>query len=97
MLESFLKSCSPVPTPAVAAPGLSPHGQARAIDLQVHRGGEIVAGPDTQTIGTVCERGGWAARLDLAVCEAGSRFVGPLVSPHEPWQYSYTQIASVDQ
>jgi hypothetical protein len=97
MLEAFLKSYSPVPTPAVAAPGLSPHGQARAIDFQVHRGGEIVAGPDTQTIGTVWEQGGWAARLDLAVREAGSRFVGPLVSPHEPWHYSYTQVAIVDQ
>ncbi len=97
MLESFLKSYAPVPTPAVAAPGLSPHGQARAIDFQVHRGGEIVAGPDTPTIGTVWEQGGWAARLDLAVREAGSRFVGPLVSPHEPWHYSYTQVAIFNQ
>ena len=96
MLESFLKSYTPLPTPAVAAPGLSPHGQARAIDFQVHRGGEIIAGPDTQTIGTVWEQGGWAARLDRAVREAGSRFDGPLVSPHEPWHYSYAPVAVVD-
>jgi hypothetical protein len=97
MLAAFLQSYSPEPTPTVAAPGLSPHGQARAIDFQVHRGGEIVAGPDTQTIGTVWEQGGWAARLDLAVREAGSKFAGPLVSPREPWHYTYTPAAIADQ
>ena len=91
------KSYSPEPIPTVAAPGLSPHGQMRAIDFQVHRGDEIVAGPDTQTIGTVWEQGGWAARLDLAVREASSRFIGPLVSPREPWHYTYTPVAIADQ
>jgi len=97
MLEAFLQSYSPEPIPTVAAPGLSPHGQMRAIDFQVHRGGEIVAGPDTHTIGTVWEQGGWAVRLDLAVREASRKFVGPLVAPREPWHYTYTPVAVADQ
>ena len=97
MLEAFLKSYSPDPVPTVAAPGLSPHGQMRAIDFQVHRGAEIVAGPDTRTIGTVWEQGGWAARLDLAVRAASRKFIGPLASPREPWHYTYTPIAVADQ
>jgi len=97
MLEAFLGSYVPEPVPTVAAPGLSPHGQMRAIDFQVHRGAEIVAGPDTQTIGSTWEQGGWAARLDTAVREASRRFVGPLVSPREPWHYTYTPVAVADQ
>jgi hypothetical protein len=97
MLEAFLKSYSPEPIPTVAAPGLSPHGQMRAIDFQVHRGAEIVAGPDTHTIGTVWEQGGWAARLDDAVRNASRKFIGPLVSPREPWHYTYSPVAVAGQ
>jgi hypothetical protein len=97
MLEAFLKSYAPEPVPTVAAPGLSPHGQMRAIDFQVHRGEEIVAGPDTHTIGSTWEQGGWAARLDTAVREASRKFIGPLVSPREPWHYTYTPVAVADQ
>jgi len=97
MLEAFLKSYSPEPIPTVAAPGLSPHGQMRAIDFQVHRGAEIVAGPDTHTIAAVWEQGGWAARLDQAVRDASRKFIGPLVSPREPWHYTYTPVAVAGQ
>lgn len=97
MLETFLESYAPEPVPTLAAPGLSPHGQMRAIDFQVHRGGEIVAGPDTQTIASAWERGGWAARLDTAVREASRKFIGPLVSPREPWHYTYSPVAVADQ
>jgi hypothetical protein len=97
MLEAFLQSYSPQPTPALAAPGLSPHGQMRAIDFQVHRGGEIIAGPDTRTVGTVWEQGGWATRLDRAVREASHKFIGPLAAPREPWHYTYTPVAVADQ
>jgi hypothetical protein len=96
-LEAFLRSYSPDPAPTVAAPGLSLHGQARAVDFQVHRGEEIVAGPDTRSIGTVWEQGGWAAKLELAVREAGKTFRGPLVAPREPWHYTYTPVVIVDQ
>jgi len=96
-LAAFLKSYTPEPTPTVAAPGLSPHGQMRAIDFQVHRGAEIVAGPDTHTIDSLWDEGGWSARLDNAVREASRKFIGPLASPREPWHYTYTPIAVASQ
>jgi hypothetical protein len=91
-LAAFLISYTPEPIPTVAAPGLSPHGQMRAIDFQVHRGAEIVAGPDTQTIASQWDRGGWSARLASAVREASRKFIGPLASPREPWHYTYTPV-----
>jgi hypothetical protein len=89
-LESFLASYVPVPTPTIAAPGLSPHGQMRAIDFQVHQGERVVAGPRTSTIDTEWDGAGWSAKLDAAVRAAGQRFVGPLASPREPWHYTYS-------
>ena len=96
-LAAFLKSYTPEPIPTVAAPGLSPHGQMRAIDFQVHRGAEIVAGPDTQSIVSQWDQGGWSARLDSAVREASRKFIGPLASPREPWHYTYTPVAVAGQ
>ncbi len=89
-LESFLASYVPEPTPTIAAPGLSPHGQMRAIDFQVHQGESIVAGPRTSTIDTEWDASGWSAKLDAAVRAASQRFVGPLASPREPWHYTYS-------
>jgi len=89
-LESFLASFVPVPTPTIAAPGLSPHGQMRAIDFQVHQGEQIIAGPRTSTIDTDWDGAGWSAKLDAAVRATGQRFVGPLTSPREPWHYTYS-------
>jgi hypothetical protein len=92
-LAAFLKAYTPEPIPTVAAPGLSPHGQMRAIDFQVHRGAGIVAGPDTRTIIAQWDQAGWSAKLDGAVRAASRRFVGPLASPREPWHYTYTPVA----
>ena len=89
-LESFLASYVPEPTPTIAAPGLSPHGQMRAIDFQVHQGESIVAGPRASTIDTEWDGAGWSAKLDAAVRSASQRFVGPLASPREPWHYTYS-------
>ncbi len=86
----FLVSYVPTPTPTVAAPGLSPHGQMRAIDFQVHRDGQIVAGPKTATIAVDWDAAGWSERLDKAVREGSAYFVGPLATPREPWHYTYT-------
>ena len=96
-LEAFLRAHIPEPVPTVAAPGLSPHGQMRAVDFQVHQGPNIVAGPDTHSIGPVWEQGGWAARLDLAIRDASRRFVGPLAIPPEPWHYTYSPVAIAEQ
>ena len=88
-LKAFLSGYKPVPTPTIAAPGLSLHGQMRAIDFQVHQGGRVVAGPSTATIATDWAAGGWAAKLDAAVREASNRFVGPQATPPAPWHYTY--------
>lgn len=96
-LETFLDRYSPTPTPTVAAPGLSPHGQMRAVDFQVHQGDQIVAGPKTATITTEWDAAGWSAKLDAAVREASRRFVGPLASPREPWHYTYSPEAVAAQ
>lgn len=96
-LESFLAAHRPEPTPTVAAPGLSPHGQMRAVDFQVHQGDRIVAGPATATIAADWDAAGWAARLDAAVRAASNRFVGPLASPREPWHYTFSPEAVAAQ
>jgi hypothetical protein len=92
-LETFLQEFRPTPTPTVAAPGLSPHGQMRAVDFQVQQGDRIIAGPTTATIATEWDAAGWSERLDDAVREASHRLVGPLASPREPWHYTYTPEA----
>ena len=92
-LKAFLSGHKPMPTPTIAAPGLSLHGQMRAIDFQVHQGGQVVAGPSTATIATDWVAEGWAAKLDSAVRAASNRFVGPQASPPAPWHYTYVPEA----
>ncbi len=88
-IEAFLVDYVPEPTPTVAAPGLSPHGQMRAVDFQVQQGARIVAGPHTATIATDWDAAGWTARLAAAVHESTGCFAGPLELPREPWHYTY--------
>jgi hypothetical protein len=83
----FLRGHQPSRPVSLAAPGLSLHGRALAIDFQVVQGDRIVAGTSVATVRAVWERGGWAAKLNAAV--VGSPFVGPLRSPNEPWHYQY--------
>jgi hypothetical protein len=92
-LKAFLSGYRPVPAPTIAAPGLSLHGQMRAIDFQVHQGGQVVAGPSTATIATDWVAAGWAAKLDAAVRAASDNFVGPQATPPAPWHYTYVPDA----
>lgn len=92
-VKAFLSGHRPVPTPTIAAPGLSLHGQMRAIDFQVHHGGRVVAGPSTATIATDWAAAGWATKLDAAVRAASDQFVGPQSSPPAPWHYTYVPEA----
>ena len=85
----FLTAYSPKPTPTIAAPGLSPHGQMCAVDFQVRKGMETVAGPDTKTIASIWRGQGWRDKLHAAVVTSGARFGGPLDDPDEPWHYDY--------
>jgi hypothetical protein len=77
------------PPPALAAPGLSPHGQGRAFDFQVQQGDRLVAGTSTADVEQTWDAAGWTEKLRNAVTSASSRFEGPLEMPREPWHYGY--------
>jgi hypothetical protein len=85
--ENFLRGASTRVTPTLAVPGLSPHGQARAFDFQVMRGGQLVAVPSSPS---AWDSAGWTAKLQEAVRAASTKFSGPLASPREPWHYDYS-------
>lgn len=73
----------------LAAPGLTRHGRARAIDFQVMKDGEIIAGANSKQIEKVWRKDNWDVRLKESMLAAGPSFNGPLVSPNEPWHYDY--------
>ncbi len=73
----------------LAAPGLTLHGQAHAIDFQVMQDGEIIAGANSKQIETVWRAKGWDQKLKASVDAAGPSFSGPLTAPDEPWHYDY--------
>lgn len=85
--KKFLTGWRPPTAAALAAPGLSRHGQLRAIDFQVMKDGAVVAPTEMATVKRNWDAPGWTQRLQAAV--AGSRFRGPLQSPYEPWHYEY--------
>jgi len=87
--EAFLKSWSPSPTSPLAAPGLSLHGQSRAIDFQIMKGGKIVAATEVNAVARQWDAPGWTLKLKEAVTAASKRFKGPLPAPNEPWHYEY--------
>ena len=75
--------------PTMAAPGLSAHGQMRAVDFHIMQGATTVAGPDTSTIERDWVRTGWRDKLAAAVIASGAKFEGPLERPDEPWHYTW--------
>lgn len=85
--KRFLTRWRPATAAPLAAPGISRHGQLRAIDFQIMKDGAIVAPTDTATVRRNWDEPGWTGKLQQAV--AGSRFRGPLQSPYEPWHYEY--------
>lgn len=78
----------------LAAPGLSAHGRGHAIDFQVMKDGQIIAGADSRQIETVWRAQEWDAKLKRSMDAAGPSFSGPLTSPDEPWHYNYEPAAS---
>jgi hypothetical protein len=92
-LRSALIEWKPNVAIALAAPGLSLHGQGRAFDFQVERGGQVIAGVDVTLASQQWDAAGWTPKLRAAVSEAGDHFSGPLESPYEPWHYSYAPRA----
>jgi hypothetical protein len=85
--ESFLRGSTTGPTPTLAVPGLSPHGQSRAFDFQVVRGSQLIAGASASD--EAWDKAGWTQKLQEAVRRASAKFAGPLASPREPWHYDY--------
>ena len=73
----------------LAAPGLTAHGRGHAIDFQVMKDGQIIAGADSRQIETVWRAEKWDVKLKESMDAAGPSFSGPLTSPEEPWHYNY--------
>ncbi len=74
----------------LAAPGLTLHGRASAIDFQVMKDGAIHAGANSKEVDSVWRAEGWDVRLKASMTAAGPSFAGPLTNPDEPWHYNYT-------
>jgi hypothetical protein len=87
LFKQFLTGWRPASAAPLAAPGISRHGQLRAIDFQIMKDGKVVASTDTATVRRNWDEPGWTEKLQKAV--AGSRFRGPLQWPYEPWHYEY--------
>jgi hypothetical protein len=81
----YLRRVEVKPEPTSAAPGISDHGQMRAVDFVVRRGGVIVAGTETLRIPGDWQRTGFESKLQRAASE--TKLLGPLKYPHEPWHY----------
>jgi hypothetical protein len=88
-VRSWLYNFEGANRPAMAAPGLSLHGQARAIDFQVKQKGTIIAGTDSKQIERDWRATKWDLKLKESILAAGPSFRGPLISPDEPWHYEY--------
>ncbi|WP_162918470.1 hypothetical protein [Taklimakanibacter deserti] len=74
---------------AIAAPGLSFHGQARALDFQVVQNGTMIAGTSSKDVERTWRVAKWDVKLKESILAAGPSFRGPLTSPDEPWHYEY--------
>lgn len=94
--RSLLISFKPIPTPSLAAPGLSLHGRMRAVDFQVMKGDRLVADTDVTSVIKTWETSGWKAKLQSAVADANAGFVGPLKNPDEPWHYDFRPDAAAE-
>lgn len=82
---TVLRGARVSPEPSSAAPGTSDHGQLRAVDFVVLRGGTLIAGTETAHIQGRWKADGWERKLIAAT--AGTKLVGPLKMPYEPWHW----------
>jgi hypothetical protein len=86
-LDRLLQGWFPPKPVGLAAPGLSLHGQLRAIDFAIHKQGRIVAPTTLASVQPIWHGQGWSRKLQHAT--AGTGFIGPLQTPDEPWHYEY--------
>jgi hypothetical protein len=89
-LASWLRTYQPAQRASLAAPGLTLHGRASAIDFQIMKDGTIHAGADMKLVESVWRAEGWDTRLKASVDAAGKSFSGPLTNPDEPWHYDFS-------
>ena len=89
-LAQWLRSYQPPKRANLAAPGMTLHGRASAIDFQVMKDGRIHAGANTGEVESVWRAEGWDQKLKASMTAAGPSFVGPLANPDEPWHYDYS-------
>lgn len=85
----WLRGFSPSARARLAAPGLSRHGRARAIDFQIKKDGKIFAGTSLKAVVEIWRAQKWEEKLKASVEAAGPSFRGPLKNPPEPWHYDY--------
>lgn len=98
-LAGWLRAYQPSKRANLAAPGMTLHGRASAIDFQIMKGGRIYAGADTKQVTGIWRAEGWDQKLKASVNAAGPSFIGPLANPDEPWHYDYApgpESASAD-
>lgn len=98
-VRNWLSGFRPSKRANLAAPGLTRHGRAHAIDFQVMRDGQILAAANSKEIEPVWRAEGWDVKLKESMEAAGPSFSGPLTAPVEPWHYDYnpqTQTASTE-
>jgi hypothetical protein len=89
-LAAWLRGFQPSKRANLAAPGLTLHGRANAIDFQVMKDGQIYAGANTKQVESIWRAEGWDQKLKASMEAAGPSFSGPLSNPDEPWHYDYT-------
>ena len=88
-LDAWLRDFEPSKRANLAAPGLTLHGRAGAIDFQVMKDGSIYAGANSAQVESIWRAEGWDQKLKASIEVAGPSFSGPLTNPDEPWHYDY--------
>ena len=92
-LANWLRAFKPAKRANLAAPGLTLHGRANAIDFQIMKDGRIYAGANGKQVESLWRAEGWDVKLKASMDAAGPSFTGPLKDPDEPWHYDYTATA----
>ena len=92
---AWLRGYQPSKRANLAAPGMTLHGRASAIDFQIMKDGKIYAGADTKQVSSVWRAEGWDQKLKASMNAAGPSFSGPLANPDEPWHYDYSASPAV--
>jgi len=83
--RKFITKKNLVGSPTSATPGLSRHGQSRAIDFYIKGPGVKLGAGNSKG----WDKGGWTKLLKEAVLKSSKKFKGPLPRPYEPWHYNY--------